>query len=47
MRFINPLLLCFVLSSCSQDKDMQEYTLKYTNSPTMGDAARAAGEMPF
>jgi len=47
MQFINLLLLCFVLSSCSQDKDMQEYTSKYTNSPTMGDAARASGEKPF
>jgi hypothetical protein len=47
MQFISLLLLCFVLSSCSQDKDMQEYTSKYTNSPTMGDAARASGEKPF
>jgi hypothetical protein len=47
MIFINLILLCFVLSSCSQDKDMHEYTSKYTNSPTMGDAARASGENPF
>jgi len=47
MKFINLLLLCFVLSSCSQDKDMQEYASKYINAPTMGDAARASGENPF
>jgi len=47
MQFIKPLLLFFVLSSCSQDKDMHEYTSKYTNSPTMGDAARASGDKPF
>jgi len=28
-------------------QESTDYTSKYTNSPTMGDAARAGGEKPF
>jgi len=47
MRFINPLLFCVILSSCSMKQESIELQSKYTNSPTMGDAARAGGEKPF
>jgi len=47
MKFISLAFILFVFSSCSSSKNINEATSKYTNSPTMGDAARAGGEKPF
>jgi hypothetical protein len=41
------ILLCALLAGCSSKAINSDFTSKYTNSPTMGDAARAGGEKPF
>ena len=48
MRFIiSLLLLCVFFSACSSHREQAELLTRYTNTPTMGDAARAGGEKPF
>jgi len=47
MRFTSLLLLCVFFSSCSNRHEQIEAFTRYTNTPTMGDAARAGGEKPF
>jgi len=47
MQFISLFFICVVLSSCSIKHESIKLQSKYTNSPTMGDAARAGGEKPF
>jgi len=44
---IRMLLLCAVLAGCSPGPVAVEVPTRYTNTPTMGDAARASGEKPF
>jgi hypothetical protein len=42
------ILLCAVmLAGCSPAPVAVEVPTRYTNTPTMGDAARAGGEKPF
>jgi hypothetical protein len=42
------ILLCAVmLAGCSPAPVAVEVHTRYTNTPTMGDAARASGEKPF
>lgn len=41
------IALCIIFSACSNEHKEFNSESKYTNSPTMGDAARASGEKPF
>jgi hypothetical protein len=41
------VILCIMFSACSGEHRAIKQESKYTNSPTMGDAARASGEKPF
>lgn len=44
---IRVILLSSVLAGCSPAPVAFETPTRYTNTPTMGDAARAGGEKPF
>ena len=41
------IAVSFTLCACSAPQDGSEQATRYTNTPTMGDAARAGGEKPF
>jgi hypothetical protein len=41
------IFLCAVLAGCSPAPLAVEVPTRYTNTPSMGDAARASGEKPF
>jgi hypothetical protein len=44
---IRAIVLCSLISGCSPVPIAVEVPTRHTNTPTMGDAARAGGEKPF